>query len=97
MEDETIDWKAKCAELQIELDRMKEAEKQAKEYSQKEDAYKDLLHRAGVNPRYVDKVAKASRPTIEKLKVADGKVCDSDIHLLKIREEWEGFIPKKTK
>ena len=97
MEDETIDWKAKCAELQIELDRMKEAEKQANEYSQKEAAYKDLLHRAGVNPRYVDKVARASRSTIEKLKVAGGKVCDADIHLLKIREEWESFIPNNKK
>lgn len=97
MDDESIDWKAKCAELQLELDRMKEAEKQAQAYSIKEDAYKDLLYRAGVHPRYVDKVAKASRPTIEKLQVADGKVRDCDIHLLKIREEWESFIPNNKK
>lgn len=69
------------------------AEVEAKESKRaKEEAYKTLLEKAGISPKYVGKVLKVT--DLDGVEIQeDGTVKDADKLTEGIRSEWKEFIP----
>lgn len=80
--------------LQSEFDAYK-ADTEAKDVERrKSDAYKELLDKAGIAPKYAGKVLKVT--SLDGIEIDDdGSIKDEDKALEGIKSEWSEFIAKK--
>lgn len=86
-------WKVKYEALKEEHEAYKaDVEKKATK-AVKEDAYRDLLKKAGVNEKHIAKVLKVSGDIVDGIELdKDGKIKDEDKLTGSIKEEWGDFI-----
>lgn len=82
------------AELQGEFDKYKSEVEANDSKRKKSDAYKELLEKAGVAPKYAGKVLKVTNLDSIELE-EDGSIKDSDKAMEGIKSEWSEFIAKK--
>ena len=83
-------YKAKCKELDDYRAEV-EGEKATRE---KRGLYRDLLERAGVDPKRIKSVLKVS--DLDAVTVKDGAIEGADELTEKIRADWSDFIPVTT-
>lgn len=83
-------YRAKCKELD-DYKAEVEGEKAARE---KRGLYRDLLEKAGVDPKRIKSVLKVS--DLDGVTVKDGAIEGADELTEKIKEDWSDFIPVKT-
>lgn len=80
--------------LQGEFDAYKADAEAENVKRQKTDAYKELLDKAGIAPKYAGKVLKVTDLNEIELE-EDGSVKDADKAIEGIKSEWSEFIAKK--
>lgn len=83
-------YKAKCKELD-DFKAQVDGEKAARE---KRGLYRDLLEKAGVDPKRIKSVLKVS--DLDAVTVKDGAIEGADELTEKIRADWADFIPVTT-
>lgn len=73
------------------------AEVQARETkAAKEQAYRMLLKQVGVKDKFLDTVIRADSELIDGIKLADGKIADSDKLTEDIKRNWSDFVTTTT-
>ena len=88
------DFEKKYNDLKAEYDEYKQAEESAKETAKKQNAYKEILKKAGISEKRMDavlRVADLSKIEFDK----DGNVKDSESLEKAVKEDWSDFIVTK--
>ena len=86
------DYKSKYESEKAAHDELKASIAKEKAYASKESAYRELLKAAGVKDKFIDTIIRAEKPTIESLKIEDGKVEGSDALTEAAKKNWGDFI-----
>ena len=85
-------YKSKYESEKAAHDELKASIAKEKAYASKESAYRELLKAAGVKDKFIDTIIRAEKPTIESLKIEDGKVEGSDTLTEAAKKNWGDFI-----
>ena len=85
-------YKSKYESEKAAHDELKASIAREKAYASKESAYRELLKAAGVKDKFIDTIIRAEKPTIESLKIEDGKVEGSDTLTEAAKKNWGDFI-----
>ena len=85
-------YKSKYESEKAAHDELKASIAKEKAYASKESAYRELLKAAGVKDKFIDTIIRAEKPTIESLKIEDGKVEGSDALTEAAKKNWGDFI-----
>ena len=85
-------YKSKYESEKAAHDELKASIAKEKAYASKESAYRELLKAAGVKDKFIDTIIRAEKPTIESLKIEDGKVEGSDVLTEAAKKNWGDFI-----
>lgn len=85
-------YKSKYESEKAAHDELKANIAREKAYASKESAYRELLRAAGVKDKFIDTIIRAEKPTIEGLKIEDGKIEGSDTLTEAAKKNWSDFI-----
>lgn len=88
------DFEKKYNDLKKEYDDYKTSEESAKELAKKQNAYKEILKKAGISDKRIDAVLRVADLSKIEFK-EDGSVKDSEALEKAVKDEWSDFIVKK--